>query len=76
MPVMVNQRKCPAQEQVCKAIPACPNGAVHYEADENAPLGGRIVIDEQRCKECGVCVQACCGQAIEFSSGAGGSMNR
>jgi len=76
VPVVVNQRKCAAQEQICKAIPACPNGAVRYEADEAAPLGGRIVIDERQCNECGACVQACCGQAIEVFPGADGTVNR
>ena len=27
---------------------------------------GRIVIDYDKCIECGICVEACCGGAIEF----------
>jgi Pyruvate/2-oxoacid:ferredoxin oxidoreductase delta subunit len=62
----LNERKCPAQEQLCKAIPACPEGAIAYVADEKAPLGGRIVFDETRCNGCCACADACCGAAIEL----------
>ena len=27
---------------------------------------GRIIIDQERCSKCGVCVLECCGSAIEF----------
>lgn len=63
--VTINQRKCPAQEKHCLAIPACPNGAISYVKDEKERLGGRIVIDAAQCSECGACITACCGQAIE-----------
>ena len=46
MKPVINKRKCPAQNELCKAIPACPTGAISYSADENEPLGGKIVIDE------------------------------
>jgi ferredoxin len=62
----VDKRKCPAQNELCKAIPACPTGAISYVEDENEPLGGKIVIDETLCNDCGLCVDACCGQAIEM----------
>jgi len=62
----LNERKCPAQEQVCKFIPACPEGAVAYIVDEKAPLGGRIVIDLEKCNGCGICAAECCGSAIEL----------
>jgi len=60
----INARKCPAQDKVCTVIPACPTGAVRYVADEQAPLGGRIVIAQDLCNECYQCVSVCCGQAI------------
>lgn len=60
------KRKCPAQEQVCKAIPACPSGAIHYAADAQEPLGGKIVFDYDKCDGCGQCVTECCGAAIEM----------
>ncbi len=60
----IDARKCPAQEKVCTVIPACPTGAVRYVADSKAPLGGRIVIVDALCNECGLCVSVCCGQAI------------
>ena len=63
---VLNERKCPAQEQVCKAIPACPEDAIAYIADATQPLGGRIVFDYDRCNGCGACVEACCGSAIEI----------
>ena len=63
---IINKRKCPAQTELCKAIPTCSVGAISYFEDENEPLGGMIVIDEALCNECGSCVEACCGQAIEL----------
>jgi len=54
------------QAQICKAIPACPEGAIVYIADEAAPVGGRIVFDDEKCNGCGICMQECCGAAIEL----------
>ena len=66
MKPIINKRKCPAQKEMCKAIQACPNEALIYIADENEPLGGKIVLNEALCSECGICVEECCGQAIEM----------
>ena len=66
MKPVVNERKCPAQGQICKAIPACSTGAIVYMPDDNVPLGGRIVFDYEKCNECGICVTECCGSAIEL----------
>lgn len=63
----INKRKCPAQKELCQVIPACPTEAITYQEDDAEPLGGRIWIDETRCNDCGVCVEACCGHAIEFN---------
>jgi Pyruvate/2-oxoacid:ferredoxin oxidoreductase delta subunit len=62
----LDKRKCPAQSQVCTAIPACLEGAILYVADETVPLGGRIVFDYEKCNECGLCVTECCGGAVEL----------
>jgi Pyruvate/2-oxoacid:ferredoxin oxidoreductase delta subunit len=62
---VLDERKCPAQGKICPAIPACTEGAIHYVADEAAPLKGRIVFDYEKCNECGICVTKCCGAAIE-----------
>lgn len=67
MKPIINKRKCPAQNEMCKAIPACPEGAISYVEDENEPLGGKILIDEAKCTECGICVEECCGSAIEMA---------
>jgi NAD-dependent dihydropyrimidine dehydrogenase PreA subunit len=64
MKPIITKRKCPAQEKFCKIIAACPNTAIFYMADENEPLGGRIVINLEKCNNCGACVTACCGQAV------------
>lgn len=64
MTAFLNKRRCPAQEQLCKAITACPRKAIRYEVDDEEPLGGKIIIDVEQCDNCGVCVTACCGQAI------------
>ncbi len=66
MKAVLNERKCPAQGQICKVITTCPEGAVEYEVDESVPLGGRILINDKLCNGCGVCVDACCGLAIDI----------
>ena len=66
MPAVINKRKCAAQENICLPITTCPAGAITYSADENEPLGGKIKIDAALCNDCGLCVEACCGQAIEI----------
>jgi Pyruvate/2-oxoacid:ferredoxin oxidoreductase delta subunit len=66
MKPVLNERKCPVQEQICKAIPACPQGAIAYFVDNKARLGGRIVFDYEKCNECGICVTECCGSAIDL----------
>jgi Pyruvate/2-oxoacid:ferredoxin oxidoreductase delta subunit len=60
------KRRCPAQDKMCKAIPACPSGAIGYVVDEAEPLGGKIVFDYEKCDGCGICVKECCGSAIEM----------
>lgn len=66
MTAVVIKRKCPAQNELCQAIPACSSHAISYQADENEPLGGKILVDSEKCNDCGACVQACCGQAMEI----------
>jgi Fe-S-cluster-containing hydrogenase component 2 len=66
MSVIINKRKCPAQKEMCMAIPACPNEAISYQLDDQEPLGGKILIDESKCNDCGACVDACCGHAIDL----------
>ena len=66
MKPVLDERKCPMQGQICKAIPACPEDAILYIADKTAPLGGRIVFDYEKCNECGLCITECCGNAIEL----------
>ena len=61
---VLDLRKCPAQKEICKPLQECPAGAIGYVADEEAPLGGRIVFDYDRCQGCGDCVARCCGNAI------------
>jgi Pyruvate/2-oxoacid:ferredoxin oxidoreductase delta subunit len=68
MAPFINKRKCPAQNNICKVIPACPTGAISYVADEKERLGGKIVIDSALCDDCGICIQECCGHAIEVMS--------
>jgi NAD-dependent dihydropyrimidine dehydrogenase PreA subunit len=66
MKPVINKQKCPAQKEMCQAIQACPDGAMKYIEDDNEPLGGKIIVDEALCSECGLCVEACCGQAIDM----------
>ena len=64
------KRRCPAQQAMCKAIAACPTGAIYYVADEQEPLGGKILFDYDKCDGCGKCASECCGSAIEMIEGA------
>ncbi len=64
----INKRKCPAQNNICKVIPACPREAITYVEDEKERLGGKIVIDATKCDDCGICVEECCGRAIESAT--------
>lgn len=66
MKPVLDKRKCPAQPNLCLAIPACVREAIRYVADEKERLGGKIVFDYDRCDGCGACVTACCGNAIEM----------
>jgi Pyruvate/2-oxoacid:ferredoxin oxidoreductase delta subunit len=66
MKAFVNERKCPAQVNICPILTSCPQNAVTYQPDNAVPLGGRIVIDLERCDGCGQCVTDCCGHAIEL----------
>jgi ferredoxin len=59
-------RRCPVAKDLCKAIPACPVGAITYVADASEPLGGKILFDHDKCDGCGKCADACCGRAIEM----------
>lgn len=64
---VINKRRCPAQQAICLAIQACPvDTALFYLADEDEPLGGRIVVDYALCNGCGACASACCGSAINM----------
>lgn len=67
MLLVIDKKRCPAQQGLCKAIPACPVQAILYVVDENEPLGGRIEIDDTLCTECGACIEACCGKAISMN---------
>jgi Pyruvate/2-oxoacid:ferredoxin oxidoreductase delta subunit len=62
----INKRRCPAQDKVCKAVPACPQGAMKYVSDETERLGGKIVFNYEKCDGCGICVTECCGSAIDM----------
>jgi Pyruvate/2-oxoacid:ferredoxin oxidoreductase delta subunit len=66
MKPVINKRKCPAESKMCKPIQVCPTAALSYVTDENEPLGGKIVVDQALCNECGLCVDECCGHAIEM----------
>jgi ferredoxin len=66
MEPVLDKRRCPVQPQMCKAIPACPTGAITYVEDEEEPLGGRIEFDLSKCDGCGKCAEECCGKAIEM----------
>ena len=89
-PIIID-KKCGASEGACKALKACPVGAIGYtktdEAIADRSVGcdsscgcdggcdcgcgggsfGKIVIDYDKCTSCGLCVNECCGGAIEMS---------
>ncbi len=63
---LIDTRKCAAQQEICRPIEVCPERALVYVQDEEAPLGGRIIADVDKCTGCGLCVPECCGAAIEM----------
>ncbi len=60
------KRRCPALADMCKAIVACPTGAIYFVADEQERLGGKILFNYEKCDGCGQCAAECCGTAIEM----------
>jgi Pyruvate/2-oxoacid:ferredoxin oxidoreductase delta subunit len=64
MRVKIIDERCPAQTDICQPIKQCPAKAITYKADLEAPLGGRMSIDQDKCDGCGICIDLCCGQAI------------
>jgi len=74
----VDNKKCGASKSGCKAIERCPFGAISYiEVKElikdkstvchckGSPFG-RIIIDYDKCTECGICADECCANAIDM----------
>ncbi|NMC12584.1 MAG: hypothetical protein GYA34_06845 [Chloroflexi bacterium] len=66
MKAFINERKCPAKDEICLVLTSCPQNAIAYHPDKAARMGGRIEIDLDRCDGCGQCVADCCGKAIEL----------
>lgn len=62
----INDRQCYVDPRICTAIKACPQNAISYIENEDLPLGGKIIFDYEKCQECGICADVCCGQAIEM----------
>jgi len=59
MKVVLFEDRCCAQAEKCHAMPVCPTGALRsHETKSN------LVIDDELCTGCGVCIDACCGNAI------------
>jgi NAD-dependent dihydropyrimidine dehydrogenase PreA subunit len=42
----------------------CPTQAVIYNEDSEALFGGHIIIDADKCDDCKICIDLCCGNAI------------
>ena len=89
----INDKRCGASQNSCKAIKTCPVEAISYvevlepitdrnvqctsgcgcgfdcdngASDCGGSLYGRIVIDYDKCIECGICADECCGTAIDM----------
>lgn len=58
-PIVCNQ--CAGQEPKC--VQVCPFGAL-----SRAELTGAIIVDEQACQACRLCVSACPIKAVQFDS--------
>jgi NAD-dependent dihydropyrimidine dehydrogenase PreA subunit len=65
MKIRLIEEKCPAQVEFCQPIMRCPTHAISFIKDDDALLGGRIIIDQAQCNECKICIALCCGQALE-----------
>lgn len=62
----INKARCAADPRICPPLANCPEKAFSYIEDENEPVGGRMVIDPEKCTGCGQCVGDCCGSCIEL----------
>jgi ferredoxin len=66
MKILILEEKCPAQKDICQPLVQCPSQAIIYKEDIEALFGGRIFIDEDKCDDCKICIDLCCGNAIIY----------
>ena len=62
----IDKVRCAAEPRICPPIKECPEQAITYMEDEDEPVGGRIVVDDEKCAGYGLCVSICCGHCIEM----------
>jgi len=58
------------KEVKCDSSSGCGCGCGDDSTDCGADPFGRIVIDHDKCTGCGLCVEKCCGKAIEYTDTA------
>lgn len=58
MAITINPTICP-QNHRCPLLRECPEGAITQDGYDGLP-----VIDETKCTECGICLQACAIGAV------------
>lgn len=62
----IDMEKCPSLEEYCEPMRKCPLGTIHREQDDSTAMGWRTYVDSTKCDGCGLCVDLCCGGAIEI----------
>lgn len=66
MKPFILKERCAAQPEICPPMKKCHVQAFSFIEDEDEPIGGKIVIDKEKCTGCGECVAICCGSCIEM----------
>ena len=61
-PILDKDLKCNCKPDTCNCEGECGNGVY----DCGGTPYGRILIDYDKCVECGICAQECCGNAIDI----------
>ena len=56
----INDRKCYVDPRICTILKCCSQNAIAFIEDDEAPLGGRIEFDYDKCLGCGTCAKECC----------------
>jgi ferredoxin len=58
--IEIIEEKYPAQAEICQPMMQCPAKAISYRESKEALFGARMLVDEQKCDLCKICIDLCC----------------